>query len=162
MLNMSFEISNKKKTKNQKFGNGGGINEISSASLITNKSHTNRAGLRVYKIVILGDGGVGKSGENFMRFHFNFHLTWASNPFHKFPLLQQIVVSWRKNYTHAHWHRVDDAKYFSFPFSLTHARLITHRIPLLSIKYLFFVLRMVHNIWILTLKFDEYFSLPFT
>lgn len=64
MLNMSFEIANKKKTKNQKFGNAAGINEISSA-IIGNKSHTNRAGLRVYKIVILGDGGVGKSGEGF-------------------------------------------------------------------------------------------------
>jgi hypothetical protein len=62
---MSFEIANKKKTKNQKLGNGGGINEISSASLIANKSQTNRAGLRVYKIVILGDGGVGKSGTYF-------------------------------------------------------------------------------------------------
>lgn len=26
---------------------------------------TTRGGLRVYKIVILGDGGVGKSGKNF-------------------------------------------------------------------------------------------------
>lgn len=51
---MSFEISSKKKGKNQ-IGNGSGINEISSASLMTNKSQTNRAGLRVYKIVILGE-----------------------------------------------------------------------------------------------------------
>lgn len=68
MLNMSFEISNKKKTKNQKLGNGGGINEISSASVIGNKSQTNRAGLRVFKIVILGDGGVGKSGGFLFKF----------------------------------------------------------------------------------------------
>lgn len=54
--------------KNQKnlansIGNGGGYNDITSASIINNKSQTNRVGLRVYKIVILGDGGVGKSGK---------------------------------------------------------------------------------------------------
>lgn len=29
------------------------------------QSQTTRAGLRVYKIVILGDGGVGKSGKSY-------------------------------------------------------------------------------------------------
>ena len=28
-------------------------------------SQTTRGGLRIYKVVVLGDGGVGKSGENF-------------------------------------------------------------------------------------------------
>lgn len=63
MPNMSFEIVNKMRTKNQKLSNGGALNEISSVPLTNNKSQTNRAGLRVYKIVILGDGGVGKSGK---------------------------------------------------------------------------------------------------
>lgn len=62
---MPFEISSKKKGSNQKLGNGSGLNSISSASIMTNKSQTNRAGLRVFKIVILGDGGVGKSGKTF-------------------------------------------------------------------------------------------------
>jgi transcriptional regulator with PAS, ATPase and Fis domain len=67
---MSFDISNlnKKKMKNQKnlsnTNTQNGFNEITSAaSIINNKSQTNRVGLRVYKIVILGDGGVGKSGK---------------------------------------------------------------------------------------------------
>lgn len=30
----------------------------------TGSSQTTRGGVRVYKIVVLGDGGVGKSGEN--------------------------------------------------------------------------------------------------
>jgi hypothetical protein len=42
--------------KNQKnlSSNGNNQNETTSASIINNKSQTNRAGLRVYKIVILG------------------------------------------------------------------------------------------------------------
>lgn len=59
---MSFDISNlsKKKAKNQKnignnnISNGGNHNEITSASVVNNKTQTNRAGIRVYKIVILG------------------------------------------------------------------------------------------------------------
>lgn len=35
-------------------GNANHHNEITSASIINNKSQTNRVGLRVYKIVILG------------------------------------------------------------------------------------------------------------
>ncbi|KAG5678704.1 hypothetical protein PVAND_008352 [Polypedilum vanderplanki] len=53
-------MKNQKNVTNNGISNGN-HNEITSASIINNKSQTNRAGLRVYKIVILGDGGVGKS-----------------------------------------------------------------------------------------------------
>lgn len=47
----------KNKNKNDKNGNGDGHSKVIP------QSKTTRGGLRVYKIVILGDGGVGKSGE---------------------------------------------------------------------------------------------------
>ena len=70
---MSSEVSStngKKKTK--KLANNVGnssSNEILSASLTTSKSQTNRIGPRVYKCVILGDGGVGKSGKKISSFY---------------------------------------------------------------------------------------------
>lgn len=64
-----FSANSKKKAKNLKNLNGNssgsnknGNSDIMASSLNSNKPQTNR-GLRVYKIVILGDGGVGKSGE---------------------------------------------------------------------------------------------------
>ncbi|CAO1307513.1 unnamed protein product [Diamesa hyperborea] len=62
-----FSANSKKKAKNLKNLNGNssgsnknGNSDIMASSLNSNKPQTNR-GLRVYKIVILGDGGVGKS-----------------------------------------------------------------------------------------------------
>lgn len=46
-----------KSDKNAKNDNGDGHSKV------IQQSKTTRGGLRVYKIVILGDGGVGKSGE---------------------------------------------------------------------------------------------------
>lgn len=119
---MPFEISSKKKANNQKLGNGSGLNSISSASIMTNKSQTNRAGLRVFKIVILGDGGVGKSGKRF------FVILY----------LQQIVcylLYWRK------WHPrtlslivLDDAKYFYHPRMTLSSFLFAYHV-LCSIKW---------------------------
>lgn len=63
---MSSEVANGKK-KNKKLANNVGnssSSHIISASLTTSKSQNNRIGPRVYKCVILGDGGVGKSGKS--------------------------------------------------------------------------------------------------
>ena len=49
-----------KSQKNDNNGGGGGGGDLTKEPPIT---QTTRGGLRVYKIVILGDGGVGKSGE---------------------------------------------------------------------------------------------------
>jgi hypothetical protein len=72
-LKMSSDIASangKKKTKklSNSFGNSSS-NEIISASLTTSKSQNNgmRIGPRVFKCVILGDGGVGKSGKSIIR-----------------------------------------------------------------------------------------------
>lgn len=61
---MSSEVftNGKKKTKKLAIGNSSS-SEIISASLTTSKSQNNRIGPRVFKCVILGDGGVGKSGK---------------------------------------------------------------------------------------------------
>lgn len=64
---MSSDVSSangKKKAKKaaNNVGNSSS-SEIISSSLTTSKSQTNRIGPRVFKCVILGDGGVGKSGE---------------------------------------------------------------------------------------------------
>lgn len=42
------------------------IDEKQDAVQMTTTRKTTRNGLRVFKIVILGDGGVGKSGKNHM------------------------------------------------------------------------------------------------
>lgn len=63
---MSFDISSVNgKKKNKKVANFGSSSssEIISSSLSTSKSQANRIGPRVFKCVILGDGGVGKSGR---------------------------------------------------------------------------------------------------
>lgn len=63
---MSFDIpsvNGKKKTKKVANIGNSSSSDIISSSLTTSKSQTNRIGPRVYKCVILGDGGVGKSGE---------------------------------------------------------------------------------------------------
>lgn len=64
---MSDIMSLNGKKKSKKFGNIGNSssNEIISTSLTTSKSQTNRIGPRVFKVVILGDGGVGKSGMSY-------------------------------------------------------------------------------------------------
>lgn len=74
-----FSASSKKKAKNLKTLNGNssgsnknGNSDIMASSLNSNKPQTNR-GLRVYKIVILGDGGVGKSGESLIAAQFYIH-----------------------------------------------------------------------------------------
>lgn len=66
---MSADVSSangKKKVKKSANNVGNSSSsEIISSSLTTSKSQTNRIGPRVFKCVILGDGGVGKSGEFF-------------------------------------------------------------------------------------------------
>lgn len=63
---MSSDFSNvngKKKTKKASSSVGNSSSsEIISSGLSASKSQTNRIGPRVFKVVILGDGGVGKSG----------------------------------------------------------------------------------------------------
>lgn len=51
---------NKKEDKNGKNGKNENNGDLSET---IDPSKTIRGGLRVYKIVILGDGGVGKSGK---------------------------------------------------------------------------------------------------
>lgn len=64
MAGESIGCASRKKSKNKKDGKVGENN--GDLSKIAQPSKTTRGGLRVYKIVILGDGGVGKSGI----FHF--------------------------------------------------------------------------------------------
>lgn len=82
---MSSEVSSangKKKTKKLANVGSSSSNEILSSSLTTSKSQTNRIGPRVYKCVILGDGGVGKSGKHLNKrlqrapFIFLYRLRW--------------------------------------------------------------------------------------
>lgn len=68
---MSSDILNGKK-KSKKSANivgNSSSNEIISTSLTTSKSQNSRIGPRVFKCVILGDGGVGKSGKTKKLFH---------------------------------------------------------------------------------------------
>lgn len=61
---MSSDVANGKK-KGKKAANNVGnssSSEIISSSMTASKSQTCRIGPRVFKCVILGDGGVGKSG----------------------------------------------------------------------------------------------------
>lgn len=61
MTGESIGCAPRKKSKNKsKAGKNENNSDLSKA---VQPSKTTRGGLRVYKIVILGDGGVGKSGE---------------------------------------------------------------------------------------------------
>lgn len=60
MAGESIGCTSRKKSKSKKDSkneNNGNLSKIAQ------HSKTTRGGLRVYKIVILGDGGVGKSGK---------------------------------------------------------------------------------------------------
>lgn len=59
MAGESIGCASRKKSKNKKANKNENNGDLSKSVQPT----TTRGGLRVYKIVILGDGGVGKSGE---------------------------------------------------------------------------------------------------
>lgn len=62
MAGESIGCASRKKSKNKKDDKAGKTENNGDVSKAT-QSKTTRGGLRVYKIVILGDGGVGKSGR---------------------------------------------------------------------------------------------------
>lgn len=62
MTGESIGCASRKKSKNKKEDKAGKNENNRDLSKIAQPSKTTRGGLRVYKIVILGDGGVGKSG----------------------------------------------------------------------------------------------------
>lgn len=63
MAGESVGCTSRKKSKNKKDGKFGKNENNGNLSKMPQPSKTTRGGLRVYKIVILGDGGVGKSGN---------------------------------------------------------------------------------------------------
>lgn len=63
MTGESIGCAPRKKSKNKKENKSNKNENNSELSKIIQPSKTTRGGLRVYKIVILGDGGVGKSGK---------------------------------------------------------------------------------------------------
>lgn len=69
MAGESIGCASRKKSKNKKEDKANKNENNGDLSKIAQPSKTTRGGLRVYKIVILGDGGVGKSGE-FIYFFF--------------------------------------------------------------------------------------------
>lgn len=64
---MAGEASHKKKSKlsRQESNRSGRVSEIEDRATAAGSSAQDKSsgGLRVYKIVVLGDGGVGKSGK---------------------------------------------------------------------------------------------------
>lgn len=72
MAGESIGCASRKKSKNKSSDKLGKNENNGDLSKATQQSKTTRGGLRVYKIVILGDGGVGKSGENYFIFFFIF------------------------------------------------------------------------------------------
>lgn len=64
MTGESIGCAPRKKSKNKKESKVGKNENNSDLSKAVQPSKTTRGGLRVYKIVILGDGGVGKSGKS--------------------------------------------------------------------------------------------------
>lgn len=60
MAGESIGCASRKKGKNKKANKNENNGDLSKS---VQPSKTTRGGLRVYKIVILGDGGVGKSGK---------------------------------------------------------------------------------------------------
>lgn len=65
MTGESIGCAPRKKNKNKKESKVGNENN-SDLSKAVQPSKTTRGGLRVYKIVVLGDGGVGKSGNSML------------------------------------------------------------------------------------------------
>lgn len=63
MTGESIGCAPRKKSKNKKEDKAGKNENNGDLSKIVRPLKTTRGGLRVYKIVILGDGGVGKSGK---------------------------------------------------------------------------------------------------
>lgn len=63
MTGESIGCAPRKKSKSKKKDKTVKNANSSDLSKIVHPSKTTRGGLRVYKIVILGDGGVGKSGK---------------------------------------------------------------------------------------------------
>lgn len=62
MAGESIGCASRKKSKSKKDDKHGKNENNGNLSKVAQQSKTTRGGLRVYKIVILGDGGVGKSG----------------------------------------------------------------------------------------------------
>lgn len=76
MAGESIGCTSRKKSKN-KSNDKNGKNENNGDQSVQ-QSQTTRAGLRVYKIVILGDGGVGKSGKLFLEYaNLRLNSAWA-------------------------------------------------------------------------------------
>lgn len=82
MAGESIGCASRKKSKNKKDDKAGKNENNSDLSKIAQPSKTTRGGLRVYKIVILGDGGVGKSGR------WNIYIE-TSNLHTEFPISNQ-------------------------------------------------------------------------
>lgn len=68
MAGESIGCASRKKGKNKKANKNENNGDLSKS---VQPSKTTRGGLRVYKIVILGDGGVGKSGNFTYLIEFN-------------------------------------------------------------------------------------------
>lgn len=58
-------LGKKKNKKSDKGIANSSSSDLISSSLPSSKSMNSRIGPRVYKVVILGEGGVGKSGKEF-------------------------------------------------------------------------------------------------
>lgn len=71
-MTMSDVASSNGKKKNKKADKNlanSSSNDILSSALPSSRSLNSRIGPRTYKVVILGEGGVGKSGEISTQFH---------------------------------------------------------------------------------------------
>lgn len=66
MAGESIGCASRKKSKNKNNDKNSKNDNSGDHSKIVQQLKTTRGGLRVYKIVILGDGGVGKSGKHYL------------------------------------------------------------------------------------------------